>query len=64
MGVPMKVAQVDQRPASADNDLFAFATALRAAEIQRYKADPSLPAPVMLSLRNDPNAKIKWPERF
>jgi hypothetical protein len=60
----MKEAQVNQRPASADSDLFVFAAALRAAEIQRYKADSSLPAPVMLSLRNDPNAKIKWPEKF
>jgi hypothetical protein len=60
----MDVAPVKPHHASVSNDLFVVAAAQRAAEIARYKADPSLPAPVMLSLRNDPNAKIRWPAKF
>ena len=45
-------------------DLWAVAAAQRAAEIARYKAEPSLPAPVMVSVRGDPAAKIFWPARF
>jgi hypothetical protein len=54
----------DPPRASVGDDLFAVAKALRAAEIQRYKANPSLPAPIVLSLRADPCAKIRWPDRF
>lgn len=42
------------------DDLFAIARRQREMEIARYKADPSLPAPVMLSARNNPDVKIKW----
>ncbi|WLT40271.1 hypothetical protein NON20_23690 (plasmid) [Synechocystis sp. B12] len=60
----MDAAPVSPHHAPVSKDLFAVAAALRAAEIARYKADPSLRAPVMLSLRNDPNAKIRWPAKF
>jgi len=60
----MNAAPANQRHDSARSDLFAVAASRRAAEIARYKANSALPAPVMLSLRSDPNAKIRWPAKF
>lgn len=45
-------------------DLFEKAAGMRAREIERYKADRSAPAPVLLSARRDPRVKIQWAPKF
>jgi len=60
----MNPSLASKLPGPSRGDLFKKAAGLRAHEIERYKADRSAPAPVLLSARRDPRVKVQWAPKF
>jgi len=49
---------------AASPSLFEQARAIRVREIESYKNDHALKAPVVLSARRDPQVRVEWARKF
>lgn len=63
-GTRMNPSRSSKLSGPGRGDLFEKAVAVRAREIERYKADRLAPAPVLLSARRDPRVRVEWAPKF